>query len=183
MAKLFVASIALVLAFAAFAQGAPQSAPVSSAPSASGPPVIEPIIDWGKCPQLSPTEQQRKQKTEIIKACLDANPLTATADQLNAEAVEKHRIKLGECALNKEDWFNADKTYKYDKAEDELKKKDVEAVIKTKILEQHQQCKSQALEKFPAASAIIEQVQFYQSCMDFHVSQLCSIKIMLPQQQ
>lgn len=182
MAKLF-ASIGLVVAFVTLAYGAPQSAPVSSAPSASGPPVIEPIIDWGKCPQLAPTELQRKQKTEIIKACLEANPLTTAPDQLNAEAVEKHRIKLGECALNKEDWFNADKTYKYAKAEEELKKKDVEAGIKTKILEQHQQCKTQALEKFPAAAAVIEQVQFYQSCMDFHVSQLCNIKIMLPQQQ
>lgn len=78
--------------------------------------------------------------------------------------------------------FNADKTYKYNKAEEELKKKDVEAGIKAKILDQHKQCKQQALEKFPAASAVIEQVQFYQSCMDFHVSQLCSIKIMLPPQ-
>lgn len=165
----------------ALTYAAPPSAPVSSAPSANGPPVVEPIIDWGKCPQLAPTDEQRKQKTEIIKQCLEATPL-ATGDQLNAEAVEKHRIKLGECALNKEAWFNADKTYKYDKAEEELKKKDVEAPIKTKVLEQHDQCKKQAIEKFPATAAVIEQVQFYQSCMDFHVSQLCNIKIMLPAQ-
>jgi len=165
----------------AIAQAAPPTAPVSSAPSANGPPVVEPIIDWGKCPQLAPTEEQRKTKTEIIRQCLDKHPLGST-DNLNAAAVEKHRILLGECALNKEDWFNADKTYKYDKAEDELKKKDVEASIKSKILEQHAQCKQQALEKFPANTSVIEQVQFYQSCMDFHVSQLCSIKIMLPPQ-
>lgn len=177
-----LAAAGLLIAFAALVYGAPQSAPVSSAPSAGGPPVIEPIIDWGKCPQLAPSEQQRKQKTEIIKSCLDANPLSTSPDQLTPEIVEKHRIKLGECALNKEDWFNADKTYKYDKAEEELKKKDVEAPIKSKILEQHDSCKKQALEKFTATSAIIEQVQFYQSCMDFHVSQLCSIKIMLPPQ-
>lgn len=78
--------------------------------------------------------------------------------------------------------FNADNSYRYDKAEEELKKKDVEASIKTKIIEQHEQCKKQALEKFPTKTAIIEQVQFYQSCMDFHVSQLCNIKIMLPPQ-
>lgn len=101
-----IASLGLLIAFAALAYGAPQTAPVSSAPSASGPPVIEPIIDWGKCPQLAPTEQQRKQKTEIIKACLDANPLSTAPDQMNPEAVEKHRIKLGECALNKEDWVS-----------------------------------------------------------------------------
>lgn len=165
----------------ALAQAAPPQAPVSSAPAAGGPPVVEPIIDWGKCPQLAPTDEQRKVKTEIIKQCLEANPL-GSADQLSAAAVEKHRIKLGECALNKEDWFNADKTYKYDKAEEELKKKDVEASIKTKVLDQHKQCKQQALEKFPAGTSVIEQVQFYQSCMDFHVSQLCSIKIMLPPQ-
>lgn len=102
----FLGSIALVAAFVALAHGAPQSAPVSSAPSASGPPVIEPIIDWGKCPQLAPTEQQRKQKTEIIKTCLEQNPLTGTPETLNADAIEKHRIKLGECALNKEDWVS-----------------------------------------------------------------------------
>lgn len=105
MARVF-ASLSLLMAFVALAYGAPQTAPVSSAPSASGPPVIEPIIDWGKCPQLAPTEQQRKQKTEIIKACLDANPLNTAPEQLNAESIEKHRIKLGECALNKEDWVS-----------------------------------------------------------------------------
>lgn len=177
-----IVTLALSLATVCLlAQAAPPTAPVSSAPSANGPPVVEPIIDWGKCPQLAPTDEQRKVKTEIIKQCLESNPL-GSADQLNAAAVEKHRIKLGECALNKEDWFNADKTYKYDKAEEELNKKDVEASIKTKVLEQHKQCKQQALEKFPATASVIEQVQFYQSCMDFHVSQLCSIKIMLPPQ-
>lgn len=177
-----IGSLVVVALVATCAYGAPPAAPVSSAPSASGPPVIEPIIDWGKCPQLAPSETQRKQKTEIIKTCLEANPLGTTPDQLTPEAIEKHRIKLGECALNKEDWFNADKTYKYEKAEEELKKKDVEAGIKAKIMDQHKQCKTQALEKFTAQSAIIEQVQFYQSCMDFHVSQLCNIKIMLPSQ-
>lgn len=108
MAQKLIASLGLLVAFVVVAQGAPQSAPVSSAPSASGPPVIEPIIDWGKCPQLAPTEEQRKQKTEIIKACLDANPLTTAPEQLNAELVEKHRIKLGECALNKENWVSND---------------------------------------------------------------------------
>lgn len=178
MARLVVA---LSLFVVTLVSGLTQAAPQAAAPSAAMPPVIEPVIDWGKCSQLAPTEAQRKLKTEIIKACLDAHPLSTKPEDLNAEVVEKHRIKLGECALNKEDWFNADKTYKYDKAEEELKKKDVEASIKTKILEQHKQCKQQALEKFADASAVIEQVQFYQSCMDFHVSQLCSIKIMLPQ--
>lgn len=101
-----IATVGLLLAFIALAHGAPPTAPVSSAPSANGPPVVEPIIDWGKCPQLAPTEEQRKQKTEIIKACLEANPLGTNPEQLNAEAVEKHRIKLGECALNKEDWVS-----------------------------------------------------------------------------
>ena len=101
-----IATLGLVLVtYVVIAYGAPPTAPVSSAPSASGPPVVEPIIDWGKCPQLAPTDEQRKQKTDIIKQCLEANPL-ATGEQLNAEAVEKHRIKLGECALNKEDWVS-----------------------------------------------------------------------------
>lgn len=83
---------------------------VSAAPSTNPPagsqPVIEPTIDWGKCPQLAPTEEQRKQKTEIIKACLEKHPLTQPPEQLNAEIVDAHRIKLGECALTKEDWVS-----------------------------------------------------------------------------
>ncbi|KAG9509142.1 hypothetical protein GZH46_02349 [Fragariocoptes setiger] len=159
------------------------SQPAPAAAAAPGtPPVIEPIIDWGKCPQLAPTEQQRKQKTDIIKTCLELNPLNATQEQLNAEMVEKHRIKLGECALKKEDWFNADNTYKYDKAENELKRKDVEASIKSKLLEHHEMCRKQAVEKFSTDKVIIEQVQFYQSCLDYHASNLCGIKIMLPPQ-
>lgn len=105
MAKLFVVG-GVLLAVATLSLAAPQTASISSAPSASGPPVIEPTIDWGKCPQLAPSEQQRKQKTEIIKACLDANPIDAKSEPLSPEAVEKHRIKLGECALNKEDWVS-----------------------------------------------------------------------------
>jgi Spy/CpxP family protein refolding chaperone len=103
--KLIAIAGLLLVACVALASAAPPTAPVSSAPSASGPPVVEPIIDWGKCPQLAPTEEQRKQKTEIIKQCLEANPL-AMNEALSAEVVEKHRIKLGECALNKEDWVS-----------------------------------------------------------------------------
>lgn len=100
MAKV-LAIVGIVMALAAVAYSAPQA----PAPAASGaPPVIEPIIDWGKCPQLAPSDTQRKQKTEIIKACLDSNPLNTKPDQLTPENIEKHRIKLGECALNKEDW-------------------------------------------------------------------------------
>lgn len=103
-----IVTLALVSACVALAYAAPPTAPVSSAPSANGPPVVEPIIDWGKCPQLAPTDEQRKQKTEIIKSCLESNPIGTSPEQLNAEAVEKHRIKLGECALNKEDWVSLD---------------------------------------------------------------------------
>lgn len=105
MANNMIITFAFVIASLALVYGAPPTAPVSSAPSASGPPVIEPIIDWGKCPQLAPTDEQRKQKTQIIKQCLEANPLTVS-DQSTPEMVEKHRIKLGECALNKEDWVS-----------------------------------------------------------------------------
>lgn len=100
MAKL-LAALGLTLTLIAVVNGAP-----SSATSSASTPVIEPVIDWGKCPQLAPTDTQRKQKTEIIKACLEKHPLTTPADQLNAEIVEKHRIQLGECALTKEDWVS-----------------------------------------------------------------------------
>lgn len=97
-------SIAILSVMIAFAAALVQAAPAT--PDAASPPVIEPVIDWGKCPQLAPTEIQRKQKTDIIKACLDANPIGVSQDQITAEIVEKHRIKLGECALSKEDWVS-----------------------------------------------------------------------------
>lgn len=79
-----------------------------AAPATSGAssPVIEPEIDWGKCKQLAPTDTQKVQKTQIIKACLDENPLNIPNEQLTAKIVEQHRIKLGECALNKENWVS-----------------------------------------------------------------------------
>lgn len=100
-------SIIFGVAVMAFCGLACVSAAPSTNPPATGQPVIEPTIDWGKCPQLAPTEEQRKQKTEIIKACLDKHPLTQPPEQLNAEIVDAHRIKLGECALTKEDWVSA----------------------------------------------------------------------------
>lgn len=113
MAEKIIFALAVLTIFGiAHISAAPSTTPsdkpaAASAPSSTtataGQPVIEPTIDWGKCPQLAPTEEQRKQKTEIIKACLEKHPLTQAPEQLNAEIVDAHRIKLGECALTKED--------------------------------------------------------------------------------
>lgn len=100
------ATFGIMVVSIAIAQAAPSSGSASSAPQAGAGSVIEPVIDWGKCPQLAPTDAQRKQKTEIIKACLEKHPLNQSPDQLNAEIVDKHRIELGECALTKEDWVS-----------------------------------------------------------------------------
>lgn len=104
-----LATIGLMMSCIAVVSAAPSSGgpQAANAAAAAATPVIEPVIDWGKCPQLAPTELQRKQKTEIIKACLEKHPLTTPPDQLNAEIVDKHRIQLGECALTKEDWVSS----------------------------------------------------------------------------
>lgn len=76
--------------------------------------------------------------------------------------------------------FIADKCYKYDKAKEELRRRDTEVSSITKVLKRHEGCKRQAQEKFPTPRALIEQVHFCRSCTDFWVAQLCSTKIMLP---
>lgn len=100
--------MALVAAHSAAA--APSNSPAVPTPTAGAAngasPVVEPVIDWGKCPQLAPSEEQRKQKTDIIRSCLEKHPLNVAPEQLNAELVDKHRIQLGECALTKEDWVS-----------------------------------------------------------------------------
>lgn len=87
--------------------------------SQAGPPP-PPQINWGNCSQLRPSEREMQDKANIIKACLQAIPLPSNITQ---ESVEKHRHDVAKCALEKENWFNQNGQYRYEKAETEIRNK------------------------------------------------------------
>ncbi|XP_074597674.1 uncharacterized protein LOC141852541 [Brevipalpus obovatus] len=139
----------------------------------AGPPV-PPQISWGNCPQLKPSEAEMQSKASIIKSCLQSIPLPTNITQ---ESVEKHRTDVAKCALAKEDWFDQNGQYRYEKAESEIKGKKLDQNIQSQIIAQHTQCRREAETQFSQPEAIIGQVQLYQACMDFHISQICQIRI------
>lgn len=54
---------------------------------------------------------------------------------------------MAKCALQKEGWFNEHGEYKYEKAESEIKKKQLNNQIEQQMLNQHAQCKQEAESK------------------------------------
>ncbi|KAH9366925.1 hypothetical protein HPB48_004831 [Haemaphysalis longicornis] len=107
-------------------------------------------VNWGKCPQLKPTEEE---KTVILK----------------------HREDVTTCALKAEGWFNKNGHYRFDRAKTEISNKKLPSDIQPQVIAKHDECKKEAEEKFP--KNFIAQVQLYQACMDHHISQLCGVKI------
>ena len=63
---------------------------------------------------------------------------------ISQETVEVHRAEIAKCALQKEGWFNEHNEYKYEKAENEIKKKQLSAQIEQQMLNQHNSCKQEA---------------------------------------
>jgi len=146
--------------------------------AAAGQPAPQaPAINWGNCPQLEPTETEKREKGEIIKVCLERIPLP---ENITQSTVEAHRAEVAKCALQREGWFTEHGDYKYEKAESEIKKKRLDAGVQQKILAQHQSCKQEATSKFAKTEETIAQIQLYQSCMDYHISQICGIQITYP---
>lgn len=62
--------------------------------------------------------------------------------------------------------------FRYEKAENEIKKKQLNAQVEQAMLQQHAQCKSEAESKFSKIDEVIAQIQLYQACMDYHISQV-----------
>jgi len=53
--------------------------------------------------------------------------------------------------------------------------------IEEQVLSYHKQCKTEAEEKFPAIKKhVIAQIQLYQACMDYFISDLCGIEVNEP---
>lgn len=142
----------------------------------------QPKINWGQCPQLEPSLQEKMKKANVITKCLEVTPIP---QNLTRDTVERHREAVAACALQMEGWFTPEITYRYEKAESEIKSKRLPAQVENKVLGYHSQCKQEAEEKYPhSTQTVIHQIQLYQACMDYFISEACGIEvIMSPQPQ
>lgn len=163
---------------------ASESANSNSAPAASANPAQSQAaptfeVNWNKCPQLEPSETEKNKKTQVITKCLQSAPIPTN---LTRENVEAHREQIATCALKVEGWFNDLGDYKYDKAESEIRSKKLESAIEVQVLKFHLACKDEARKKFPRdQNKLIDQVQFYQACMDYYISIVCEIEVSVDQ--
>ncbi|KAH9412387.1 uncharacterized protein LOC113788996 [Dermatophagoides pteronyssinus] len=137
-----------------------------------------PKINWGRCPQLEPTERDIESKSNILQECLRQNP-PPQSESITQEQIIQHQQKVTECALKIENWFDKNGEYKYSKAEKEIKNKNLAKDMEKKLLESHKQCSQIAKDRSQAVKnmTIVEQVQVYQGCMDAHITQNCQIEI------
>jgi len=162
-----------------------QFAPQQQAPQFAQPQQQQappaPQINWGQCPQLEPTTSEKMKKAAVITKCLEVTPIP---NNITRESVERHREQVAACALQMEGWFTPEITYRYEKAETEIKSKRLPGEVEAKVLAHHKQCKDEAEEKYPSSNKnIIQQIQLYQACMDYFISEACNIEVSMPQPQ
>lgn len=159
------------------AEAATSTSGGSSQAAAAAAPTFE--VNWNKCPQLEPSESEKNKKTQVITKCLQSAPIPTN---LTRENVETHREQIATCALKVEGWFDDTGSYRYDKAEAEIRGKHLEAAIELQVLKFHVACKDEANKKFPRdQNKLIDQVQFYQACMDYYISIVCEIEVSVDQ--
>ncbi|GFX28535.1 uncharacterized protein TNCV_1153441 [Trichonephila clavipes] len=164
--------------------GALAAPPTTSQPAVSEAPLEAqtdypaPQIDWGKCPQLKPTEADKEQKRVVIQKCLDENPPPALETVTDPKQIDDHREIVTTCALKTEGWFNPNGTYKFDRAQSEIQSKKLDAQVEKSITQRHQECQDEAVKRFP--DGFIQQVQLYQACMDYHIAEICEIELIPP---
>lgn len=159
----------IIAAFVGMALAAPQGAPAATAGAKA------PAIDWGKCPQLKPSETERTSKAAVVDKCLQSLPLP-DPEKATQQEIDKHRESVTTCALKAEGWFDDNGVYKFERARNEIKNKKLDGAIESSVLEKHDACQKEASEKH---QDFINQVQLYQACMDFNISQICGIKVMV----
>lgn len=164
--------------FSSNGSGNSQAASSGAAQAGAGSaPTFE--VNWNKCPQLEPSESEKNKKTQVITKCLQAAPIPTN---LTRENVEAHREQIATCALKIEGWFDEQGQYKYDKAESEIRGKKLDSVIELQVLKFHVACRDEASKKFPRdQNKLIDQVQFYQACMDYYISIVCEIEVSVDQ--
>lgn len=152
-------------------------APATAMAPGGAVPTFE--VNWNKCPQLEPSEVEKNKKTQVITKCLQSAPIPSN---LTRENVETHREQIATCALRVEGWFDELGNYKYDKAESEIRAKKLEPTIEVQVLKFHVACKDESSKKFPREqNKLIDQVQFYQACMDYYISIVCEIEVSVDQ--
>jgi len=136
---------------------------------------VTPTIKWGRCPQLEPTQQEKVKKAEVITKCLEIVPIP---QNITRESIELHREQVAACALQMEGWFAEEGTYRFEKAQVEIKNKKLEPVIEQQVISYHQQCRDEAESRFPKETRqVIAQIQLYQACMDYFISEVCGIEV------
>lgn len=156
---------------------------IAAPPTTSQPQVDDqnypvPQIDWGKCPQLKPTEADKEQKRIVIEKCLEQNPPPPLETVTDPKQIDDHREVVTTCALKIEGWFNTDGSYKFDRAKSEIESKRLEKQVEKNISRRHQECQDEAVKRFPGG--YIQQVQLYQACMDYHIAEICEIELIPP---
>jgi len=145
-----------------------------SEPSESGA-AVTPTIKWGSCPQLEPTQTEKVKKAEVITKCLEIVPIP---NNITRESIELHREQVAACALQMEGWFSDDGTYRFEKAQVEIRNKKLEPTIEQQVISYHQQCRDEAESRFPKETRqVIAQIQLYQACMDYFISVVCGIEV------
>ncbi|RWS28635.1 hypothetical protein B4U80_06376 [Leptotrombidium deliense] len=150
-------------------QQQPPEAP-QPVPQAPPQPPPQPRINWGQCPQLEPKESDKQAKAKVIQGCLQKIPVPTNITQ---ETIVQHQREVALCALTTEQWFNEQGKYRYEKAENEIKRKGLQPVIQTRIVFHHNKCQTEAKEK----QDVIQEVQMYQACMDYYIAQICGITV------
>jgi hypothetical protein len=146
------------------------------APQGGGPP--RPAITWGKCPQLQPSDNERRSKALVIEDCLKNVPFRGNENATEEEVV-KHREEVTTCALRTEGWFAQNGAYKFDRARSEILNKKLPQDVERQVLAKHSECQKEAEDKYQ--QHYVPQVQMYQACMDFHISSICGIEVSPPQ--
>ena len=159
------------------ANGSGSEPAAATGTSSAAAPTFE--VNWNKCPQLEPSESEKTKKTQVITKCLQSAPIPTN---LTRENVEAHREQIATCALRVEGWFDESGGYKYEKAESEIRGKKLDGPIEIQVLKFHVACKEEANKKFPKdQNKLIDQVQFYQACMDYYISIVCEIEVSVDQ--
>ncbi|GIY18324.1 uncharacterized protein CDAR_602131 [Caerostris darwini] len=178
---LFSVLVAVFCIGGAFAAPQTTSQPAVTSSEAPLEPQIDypaPQIDWGKCPQLKPTEADKEQKRVVIQKCLDENPPPALETVTDPKQIDDHRELVTTCALKTEGWFNTNGTYKFDRAKSEIQSKKLDSQVEKSISQRHEECQNEAVKRFP--DGFIQQVQLYQACMDYHIAEICEIELIPP---
>nr|XP_042908890.1 uncharacterized protein LOC107439531 [Parasteatoda tepidariorum] len=121
---------------------------------------------------------EQEQKRIVIERCLDQNPPPPLETVNDPKQIDDHREVVTTCALKFEGWFNADGSYKFDRAKSEIESKKLEKQVERNISRRHQECQQEAVKRFPGG--YIQQVQLYQACMDYHIAEICEIELIPP---